>query len=63
MAGWVGLSVSALPVVLPVSFIVDDGHVLFRTSEGTKLAAASGGAVHQVCGWSLASSTMPRLLA
>ncbi len=28
------------PVVLPVNYVVDQGSVLFRTDEGTKLAAA-----------------------
>lgn len=43
--GRVGISVKALPVVLPVNFAVVDGTVIFRTVEGTKLKAATAGTV------------------
>lgn len=43
--GRLGLSMSALPVVLPVSFVVDEDRVIVRTSAGTKLDAALAGAV------------------
>jgi len=43
--GRVGLSASALPVVLPVNFVLTDVGVVFRTSRGTKLDAAVDGAV------------------
>jgi uncharacterized protein len=43
--GRVGLSMSALPVVLPVSFVVDGDRLVVRTSRGTKLDAALAGAV------------------
>lgn len=38
--GRVGLSIDALPVVLPVNFAVVDGEVVFRTVVGTKFHAA-----------------------
>lgn len=38
--GRVGVSVEALPAILPVNFVVDRGEVLFRTVPGTKLDAA-----------------------
>jgi nitroimidazol reductase NimA-like FMN-containing flavoprotein (pyridoxamine 5'-phosphate oxidase superfamily) len=43
--GRVGLSLSALPVVLPVSFVLHGDRVLIRTGAGTKLEAALAGAV------------------
>jgi nitroimidazol reductase NimA-like FMN-containing flavoprotein (pyridoxamine 5'-phosphate oxidase superfamily) len=43
--GRVGVSIRALPVVLPVNFVVVDEQVMFRTGAGTKLRAASDGAV------------------
>jgi uncharacterized protein len=43
--GRIGISVGALPVILPVNFVVRDGHIRFRTVEGTKLAAATRHAV------------------
>lgn len=43
--GRVGLSAGALPVVLPVNFVLTDAGVVFRTSGGTKLDAAVDGAV------------------
>jgi len=43
--GRVAVSVNALPVILPVNYAWTDGDVVFRTSAGTKLAAATAGAV------------------
>ena len=43
--GRVALSIGALPVVLPVNFILDDGDVVLRTSSGSKLDAALAEAV------------------
>jgi len=45
--GRIGLSMHALPVVLPVNFVVDDDHdrLVLRTAEGAKLRAALMGAV------------------
>jgi uncharacterized protein len=41
----VGTSMSALPVMLPVNYIVFDDDVLFRTAAGTKLDAEVRGSV------------------
>lgn len=38
--GRVGVSIDALPVILPVNFIVVDRCIIFRTVPGTKLDAA-----------------------
>ena len=43
--GRIGVSIQALPVILPVNYVIDQGDVVFRTSPGTKLAAATAGAV------------------
>lgn len=43
--GRVGVTMDALPVVLPVHFALLDGDVVFQTVEGTKFHAASFGAV------------------
>lgn len=43
--GRLGLSMNALPVVLPVSFLVDGDRLVIRTASGTKLDAALAGAV------------------
>src|SRR5437016_11828340 len=43
--GRVGISVGALPVVLPVNYAMLDGDVVVRTGAGTKLDAALAGAV------------------
>jgi len=43
--GRVGVSQSALPVVLPVNYAVLDGDIVIRTGAGTKLDAALAGAV------------------
>jgi nitroimidazol reductase NimA-like FMN-containing flavoprotein (pyridoxamine 5'-phosphate oxidase superfamily) len=38
--GRVGVTVAALPVILPVNYGWLDGEIMFRTGEGTKLRAA-----------------------
>ena len=43
--GRVGLSIDALPVVLPVNFVLDGDRILFRTGTGSKLQQALEGAV------------------
>jgi uncharacterized protein len=43
--GRVGLTLNALPVVLPVNFAVLEGDIVFRTVEGTKFHAAATGTV------------------
>ncbi|HVT78248.1 MAG TPA: pyridoxamine 5'-phosphate oxidase family protein, partial [Acidimicrobiales bacterium] len=43
--GRIGLSMGALPTVLPVNFFFDDDRILVRTSAGAKLDAALDNAV------------------
>jgi nitroimidazol reductase NimA-like FMN-containing flavoprotein (pyridoxamine 5'-phosphate oxidase superfamily) len=43
--GRVGVSVHALPVILPVNYVMHEGDVVFRVGAGTKLAAATSGTV------------------
>jgi nitroimidazol reductase NimA-like FMN-containing flavoprotein (pyridoxamine 5'-phosphate oxidase superfamily) len=43
--GRIGVSIDALPAIFPVFITVVDGVVAFRTVPGTKLAAASAGAI------------------
>ena len=43
--GRIGLTMGALPAILPVNYRMIDGAVVFRTSEGSKLNAAAAGAV------------------
>jgi nitroimidazol reductase NimA-like FMN-containing flavoprotein (pyridoxamine 5'-phosphate oxidase superfamily) len=43
--GRVGVTIAGLPVITPVTFVFYDGAVVFRTGEGSKLRAASAGAV------------------
>lgn len=43
--GRVALSVGALPTILPINFRLIDDHVVFRTGVGSKLDAATRGAV------------------
>jgi hypothetical protein len=43
--GRLGVTVQALPVVLPVYFALDGGAIVIRTAAGTKLAAATAGSV------------------
>ncbi len=43
--GRVGVTIDALPAVLPVNFAVHDGAIVFRTVAGTKLDAATSNTV------------------
>jgi hypothetical protein len=43
--GRLGVSIKALPAILPVNFVLVDAQILFRTIPGTKLDAAAAGAV------------------
>jgi nitroimidazol reductase NimA-like FMN-containing flavoprotein (pyridoxamine 5'-phosphate oxidase superfamily) len=43
--GRVGVTIDALPAVLPVNFALWQGAIVFRTVPGTKLDAAAAGAV------------------
>ena len=43
--GRVGVTIDALPAVLPVNFMMWHGAIVFRTVPGTKLDAAAAGAV------------------
>ena len=45
IVGRVGVTMNALPVVLPVNFVVHDDTVVFRSAPGTKLSEALRGAV------------------
>ncbi len=45
VVGRIGVSIDALPAIFPVFITVVDGIVAFRTVPGTKLAAASAGAI------------------
>jgi len=38
--GRLAVSISSLPDIFPINFVLDRGCVVFRTAEGTKLAAA-----------------------
>jgi nitroimidazol reductase NimA-like FMN-containing flavoprotein (pyridoxamine 5'-phosphate oxidase superfamily) len=43
--GRVGVTIGALPAIFPVNYRMLDGDVVFRTAPGSKLAAATTGAV------------------
>lgn len=43
--GRIAITSGAIPVVLPVNFAVRDGEIIIRTSQGTKLHAATRNAV------------------
>lgn len=43
--GRIGVSIGAMPVILPVNFAVLDDSIVFRTVPGTKLHAATRGAI------------------
>jgi uncharacterized protein len=43
--GRIGVTVRALPVILPVNFALVDGAIVFRTGAGTSLGAAAANAV------------------
>lgn len=68
--GRIGISIGALPVILPINFRLVDDRIVFRTEIGTKLDAASAGSVvafevddFDLCshtGWSVAVSGIAR---
>ncbi len=43
--GRIGISIDALPIILPVNFAFLDDGVFFRTGGGTKMDAATSGAI------------------
>src|SRR4051794_37820075 len=43
--GRVGITLGGLPVILPVNYSFIDGDIVFQTGDGSKLQAASNGAV------------------
>ncbi len=43
--GRVGVTIGALPAIFPVNYAVIDRRIVFRTAPGSKLTAASAGAV------------------
>jgi nitroimidazol reductase NimA-like FMN-containing flavoprotein (pyridoxamine 5'-phosphate oxidase superfamily) len=43
--GRVGITMGALPAIFPVSYRVVDGAIVFRTAPGSKLSAATEGAI------------------
>lgn len=43
--GRIGVIADGQPVILPVNYVFDDGHVALRTEPGTKLTAAAQGQV------------------
>jgi hypothetical protein len=43
--GRIGITVSALPTILPINYRLVDRRIVFRTAPGTKLDAATRGAV------------------
>ena len=43
--GRIGITTGALPTILPINFRIDGERILFRTGVGTKLDAATRGAV------------------
>ena len=43
--GRVGINIGVVPAIFPVTFRMIDGHIVFRTSPGSKLDAAGRGAV------------------
>ena len=51
--GRVAVTIGALPAIFPVNFTMSSGAVVFRTGEGTKLAAATDHAVvaFEADGW------------
>lgn len=73
VVGRVGVSSGALPQVLPVNFRYDGSRILIRTGRGTKLDAATAGAVvafevdeidaDDQTGWSVHVTGVARALA
>ena len=45
LVGRVGVTIHGLPVIMPVNYALVDGDIVFRTSDGTKLQAATEHAV------------------
>ena len=43
--GRIAFSQNALPAVVPVNFVLDDDHIMFRTTPGSKLDTAVRGAI------------------
>ena len=43
--GRVGITIGAMPAIFPVNFRVVDDAIVFRTAEGSKMAAATAGAI------------------
>jgi nitroimidazol reductase NimA-like FMN-containing flavoprotein (pyridoxamine 5'-phosphate oxidase superfamily) len=43
--GRIGISIGALPAIFPVNYRILDGDIVFRTAPGSKLSAATEGAV------------------
>ena len=43
--GRIGVTIGALPAIFPVNYRVVDGAIVFRTAAGSKLEAASRGAI------------------
>ena len=43
--GRIGVIADGQPIILPVNYVFDDGHVAVRTDPGTKLTAAAQGQV------------------
>lgn len=43
--GRIGLSIDALPVIVPVNFVLDGERIIIGTGEGSKFDAAVGGVV------------------
>lgn len=43
--GRVGISLGALPAIVPVNYRLVDGAIVFRSAAGAKLAAATAGAI------------------
>ena len=45
MLGRLGVTIDALPAILPVNFVIDRGAIMFRIAPGTKIDAATADAV------------------
>ena len=63
--GRIGITIGALPAIFPVNYRIIDGAIVFRTSPGSKLSAASEGAVvaFEVDDYQLADQTGWSVLA
>jgi len=57
--GRVGVTIDALPVVLPLNFVVNDETIVFPTVPGTKLDAATAGMVVALEADNYGTSTEP----